>query len=143
MNPSGNRVNRDPEDLKSYMASSLASGQNATPGKVAPGKTVPGGLEAEDLEIYEVPSSISEENRRIRVHTVEGTDIRGFIYLEGTTFERRVSTVMNDNRVFISLTEAELFSKGRRVSRTDFICVNKSSIAYVMEDGDIPPHYGT
>ena len=141
MNPSGNRGNQDFEDLKSSMASSLASGQHPTPGKTMPGKTAPG-LETEDPEIYEVPSSISEENRRIRVHTVEGTDIRGFIYLEGTNFERRVSTVMNDARVFISLTEAELFSKGRRVSRTDFICVNKSSIAYVMEDGDIPPHYG-
>ncbi|NJL99690.1 MAG: hypothetical protein HC818_00375 [Synechococcaceae cyanobacterium RM1_1_27] len=142
MNPSGNRGNQNPEDLQGYMSSSLTSGQHPMSGKFTPGKMVPGQAETEDPEIYEVPSSISEENRRIRVHTVEGTDIRGFIYLEGTNFERRVSTVMNDARVFISLTDAELYSKGRRVSRTDFICVNKSSIAYVMEDGDIPPHYG-
>ncbi len=145
MNPTSRGSNKDPkepDDLQSFLASSLkTSGHPAMPGKTNhhPDQSD----QSEDPEVYEVPSSVSEEQRRIRVHTVEGTDIRGFLYLEGTSFERRVSTVMNDSRTFIALTDIEIFIKGRRVSRADFICVNKSSIAYVMEDGDIPPHYGS
>ncbi len=142
MNPTSRGSNKDPkesDDLQGFLSSSLkTSGHSAMPGKTHHRPD-----QSEDPEVYEVPSSVSEEHRRIRVHTVEGTDIRGFLYLEGTSFERRVSTVMNDSRTFIALTDIEIFIKGRRVSRADFICVNKSSIAYVMEDGDIPPHYGS
>lgn len=115
------------ENLRDFLSTSRVSARRSVPVS-----------ESSDAEIYEVPSSLAEERRRIRVHTAEGTDIRGSIYMEGTHFDRRVSTVMNDSREFISLTDAEIFFRGRRVSRTDFICINKTSIAYVMEDGEIP-----
>ncbi len=83
---------------------------------------------------YETAQAVGEERRRIRIRTLDGTDIRGEVFLEGTEFERRVSSLLNDERTFVAVTDSEMFVNGRRVAHAEFICVNKNAISYVLEE---------
>jgi len=83
---------------------------------------------------YETDQTVGEERRRIRIRTLDGTDIRGEVFLEGTEFERRVSNLLNDERMFVPLTDSEMFINGRRIAHAEFICVNKNAISYVLEE---------
>lgn len=83
---------------------------------------------------YETAQTVGEERRRIPIRTLDGTDIRGEVFLEGTEFERRVSSLLNDERTFVPLTDSEMFINGRRVAHADFICVNKNAISHVLEE---------
>lgn len=83
---------------------------------------------------YETVQAVREERRRVRIRTLDGTDIRGEVFLEGTEFERRVSSLFNDERTFVAVTDSEMFANGRRVAHAEFICVNKNAISYVLEE---------
>ncbi len=83
---------------------------------------------------YENRSDIREERRRIRIRTQDGTDLRGFVYLEGTDFDRRVSNLLNDARPFVSLSNVDLFQSGRRVGAYPFLCLAKQAIVYALEE---------
>jgi hypothetical protein len=78
--------------------------------------------------------AFTEEKRKVRIRTLDGTDVKGDVFLEGTSFDRRVSNLLNDNRAFVSVTNAELFVNGRRVSTSEFVCINKQAISYVVEE---------
>ncbi|MGQ9836800.1 MAG: DUF6812 domain-containing protein [Cyanobacteriota bacterium] len=54
--------------------------------------------------------------------------------MEGTEFERRVSSLLNDERTFVAVTDSEMFVNGHRVAHAEFICINKNAISYVLEE---------
>ncbi|GAB4213055.1 MAG: hypothetical protein OHK0012_08530 [Synechococcales cyanobacterium] len=83
--------------------------------------------------LYETNQPIPEQCR-IRVRTLDGTDIKGLLLLDTENFVRRVSDLLNDARNFIPLTNAELYRNGRRLSTHNFMCISKQAIAFVTED---------
>ncbi len=85
-------------------------------------------------DTYETPSSTGEERIRVRVQLMNGNELKGYIYLEGTDFERRVSTLFNDSRAFVPFTDVEIYQAGKRMSQSNFVCINKQAIAMVYEE---------
>ncbi len=86
------------------------------------------------LDQYANNPSTGEERVKVRIQMINGNEIKGYIYLEGTSFERRVSSLFNDTRLFVPVTDAELYQGGKKLSTTPFVCLNKQAIAMVYEE---------
>jgi hypothetical protein len=73
---------------------------------------------------------------RATVHILDHkTVVLGNIFCgEGKDFDTRLSDLLNDDRTFIPITDAEIHVGGQLMNQYPCICVSKQSIAYVIEE---------
>lgn len=78
--------------------------------------------------------AIAKETVEVKIFTTNQNQIRGYVNVTGA-YRCRLSDLLNNDRPFISLTNVKIYdAKGGLLQRCEFLCVNKNSIDYVLEE---------
>lgn len=72
------------------------------------------------------------EKIRVRIYTNTGHRIEGeVVILEG--YRGRISDVLNDGRLFLPISNAEVYDeKGDLISQSHFVSINKSAASLII-----------
>lgn len=77
----------------------------------------------------------------VKIFTMNRQQIRGQLSISGS-YRSRLSDLLNGERIFISVTKARIYdAKGELVTQSPFLCLNKESIDFVIEENPLEHHY--
>ena len=79
--------------------------------------------------------AIGKENVKVQIDTLSHTRIVGEVVVHGG-YRGRLSDMLNDNRPFIAVNNADITTQDGKAQHAGFLCINKQAITAVIPLGD-------
>jgi hypothetical protein len=78
----------------------------------------------------------TQKQVRVKVLMLNQLEVVGTVTMGPNSYRSRLSDLINNNQSFLVLTDVTVYQNGTVSSQSPFLCVNKSSVVFLAEDGE-------